>query len=268
MNSGLGDYTSRLKRIESLLTTTRGAAREPLRLLGAVVAYQATRFADIISLPSTLPVDMTTIAAHAARELPVALAVLADDAPPGLAATASSLGRLRPGDATQLAATWLEEPETVDPAAGFWLQASTGPILERLASDVTAPSEWQTGTCPLCGAPAQHSLIAEETGEFMGGSPRRLVCGRCALSWRFPRATCPTCGEDDSSAIRLFTAVTRQDARIDVCTTCTSYIKTFDLRRPGGRDLIAPIDDVATLTLDLWAHQQGFRRSSPSFAGA
>lgn len=198
----------------------------------------------------------------------MAIEALAADAPPGLAAAASSLGRLLPGHATQLAATWLEGPETVDAAAGFWLQAATGPVLERIASDVTAPSDWRIGTCPSCGAPAQHSLIAEETGELMGGSPRRLVCGRCALSWRFPRATCPTCGEDDSSAFRLFTAAGRQDARIDVCTTCTGYIKTFDLRRPGGRDLIASIDDVATLTLDLWVYQQGFRRSSTSFAGA
>jgi FdhE protein len=55
--------------------------------------------------------------------------------------------------------------------------------------------------------------------------------------------------------------------RIDACDTCRAYVKTFDLRESGGKDVVPLVDDVATLTLDVWAHEQGLRRSGVSLAG-
>ena len=113
----------------------------------------------------------------------------------------------------------------------------------------------------------QVSVIAEESGEFMGGSPRSLVCGRCAGWWTFPRAICAWCGEADPASCRLRPRRTPGSARIDGCETCASYLKTFDLRAPGGADVIPLVDDVATVSLDLWAHDQGLARPLVSFAG-
>lgn len=101
----------------------------------------------------------------------------------------------------------------------------------------------------------------------MAGSPRNLVCSHCATWWAFARAVCPTCGEDDSRRIAAFSADEFPWARVDACETCHSYLKGFDLRRPGARDVIPLVDDVATLTLDLWAAEHGYHRSSRSLAG-
>ena len=56
-------------------------------------------------------------------------------------------------------------------------------------------------------------------------------------------------------------------ARVDTCDTCRGYIKTFDLRERGGVEVIPLVDDVVTLTLDIWAQQRGFTRAATSLAG-
>ncbi len=119
----------------------------------------------------------------------------------------------------------------------------------------------------MCGGDPQASVIAEESGEFMAGSPRSLVCGRCASWWPFPRVTCVGCGEADSRRIESFLVEGQRWARVDTCATCHGYIKTFDLREGGAIDVVPLVDDVATLTLDVWAQGRGFARASLSLAG-
>jgi formate dehydrogenase maturation protein FdhE len=52
-----------------------------------------------------------------------------------------------------------------------------------------------------------------------------------------------------------------------VCDTCASYMKTFDLREKGARDMVPLVDDVGTLSLDIWAHENGLQRPGLSLAG-
>jgi formate dehydrogenase maturation protein FdhE len=52
-----------------------------------------------------------------------------------------------------------------------------------------------------------------------------------------------------------------------VCDTCRGYVKTFDLRKKGAGAVIPLVDDVATLTLDVWAHEKGLTRPAVSLAG-
>jgi len=44
-------------------------------------------------------------------------------------------------------------------------------------------------------------------------------------------------------------------------------VKTFDLREPGAPELVPLVDDVATVALDRWGHDQGVARPLVSFAG-
>ena len=74
-------------------------------------------------------------------------------------------------------------------------------------------------------------------------------------------------GEDDSTALASYYVEHRRAARVDTCSTCRAYIKTFDLRQGGGRDVVPLVDDVATLTLDVWAREQGYSRLTRSLAG-
>lgn len=166
-------------------------------------------------------------------------------------------------------ANWLDDPGAVEPSLRFWFQAAAGSSLELAAAALSAPSDddWHRSSCPVCGGPAQVSVIAEESGEFLGGSPRSLVCARCATWWPYPRAICPSCGEDDPRRITPFVPADDRLVRIDGCQTCHCYMKTFDLRERGSDDVVPLVDDVATLALDLWARQAGFDRASLSFAG-
>jgi FdhE protein len=172
-------------------------------------------------------------------------------------------------DRRHLISDWIEDPELVDPLVAFWFRVAAGTLLETAAARVSGPSgdEWKGAACPLCGGSAQVSVIAEESGEFMGGSPRNLVCCRCSSWWSYPRITCALCGEEDPRRVNAFVVTGHRLARVDACATCHGYTKTFDLREPGGVDVVPLVDDVATMTLDLWAQQHGFDRSSLSFAG-
>jgi FdhE protein len=189
--------------------------------------------------------------------------------PEPLAAAGRELTRRDPSARSELLSTWLDDPSLLDPRLGFWVGAGCAPILETAAAAATLPprEQWNGAACPVCGGPPQASVIAEQSGEFMAGSPRWLVCSRCATWWPFARAVCPTCGEDDSRRLAAYAVEDLEPARIDACDTCRAYIKSFDLRRPGGRDAVPLVDDVATLALDLWAHEQGLHRRARSLAG-
>jgi FdhE protein len=163
--------------------------------------------------------------------------------------------------------TWIDDVTLVEPRVAFWLRVAAGPVIERGARDIVLPDDWTGSACPVCGGQPQASVIAEESGEFMAGSPRSLVCGRCGSWWSFPRATCVGCGEEDPRSMESFLVEEQRRARVDTCATCLGYVKTFDLRERGGVEVIPLVDDVATLTLDIWAQQRGFTRSATSLAG-
>ena len=70
-----------------------------------------------------------------------------------------------------------------------------------------------------------------------------------------------------SARLPSFVPDERKVARIDGCETCSSYVKTFDLREAGAIEVVPLVDDVATVSLDLWANDQGLARHMVSFAG-
>ena len=59
-------------------------------------------------------------------------------------------------------------------------------------------------------------------------------------------------------ALPVYRADDTDPARVDACDTCGVYLKTVDLTRDGSAEPIA--DDLASLPLDLWAREQGYRR--------
>ena len=154
---------------------------------------------------------------------------------------------------------------TAEATDGFFLSVAEAPIAEGAAAQSTVPSteRWQESTCPICGALPKLSVIAEESGEFMKGAARYLICSRCATAWGFARATCPNCREHHPQRLAIFNNQRWPWARIDSCEACKSYIKTFDLRQSGSAKVVPLTDDVATLSLDLWALDHGFRALGP-----
>jgi formate dehydrogenase maturation protein FdhE len=111
--------------------------------------------------------------------------------------------------------------------------------------------------CRYCKAPAV-SLLREAAH----GSRRSHVCGVCLTESPASRLGCAVCGEQRVEALPIFRSEATEPARIDACDTCHTYVKTIDLTRDGSACAIA--DDVASISLDLWAREQGYHRARPN----
>jgi FdhE protein len=53
--------------------------------------------------------------------------------------------------------------------------------------------------------------------------------------------------------------------RIEACDSCRHYVKSIDLTVDGRA--IPEVDDLASLSMDLWAAREGFARIEPGLAG-
>lgn len=268
---------------------TDGPAGQPLALARAVLTHQASRAEDptvtaAAALMASGADDRRASGRYPLMELDAGTEAIAAEierasdaiaretpptAPEALGIGAQQLVSSPAEKQREVVRSWLDDPSLLDPRQAFWVAVAAGPALE-LAAEAIPPlteDDWQGPACPLCGGPPQVSVIHEGTGEFLGGAPRSLVCSRCAGWWRFARATCPACGETDPRDLVPYVPEQTPWVRVDGCRTCRSYAKTFDLREDGARGVVPLVDDIASLTLDLWAAQQGLSRPARSFAG-
>jgi hypothetical protein len=99
-----------------------------------------------------------------------------------------------------------------------------------------------------------------------GEAARRLLgCALCGGEWPLGRILCPCCGEGDPVKLPLFQSDNHPAARIEACETCRRYVKSIDLRVDGRA--IPEVDDLVSLSMDLWAAGEGFTRIEPGLAG-
>lgn len=149
--------------------------------------------------------------------------------------------------------TVLQHGEGEGPEADFLARAFLEPVVTSVAAGhdaVTAGCGRRR--CCLCGAPPVAAVLRDEP---KGLGTRSLVCSMCAAEWRYPRLTCPNCGETDTERLLMHAAESIAHVRVDECSTCGRYLKTIDLRRQGSA--VPVVDELATVELDLWARQRG-----------
>ena len=179
---------------------------------------------------------------------------------------------------TELQLTLATQYRNADAAIGpylEWLAAHAPPPIARTAAGITTlPADPQIDTaeafvveallqvfppdpCPYCSTPVVSLL--REAGH---GSRRSHVCGVCLAEASVPRLGCSVCGELRVETLPIFRSDATEPARIDACDTCRSYVKTIDLTRDGSACPIA--DDLASVSLDLWAREQGYHRVRPN----
>jgi len=108
---------------------------------------------------------------------------------------------------------------------------------------------WTHSRCALCGSEPDFSVITP-------AAERHLICGRCALRWKFASLTCPYCRNSDRSRITSFATPDGQ-YRVYACDQCNRYLKAFDGRH-AARPVMPVVDGVATLPLDAYAMQRGY----------
>jgi FdhE protein len=115
--------------------------------------------------------------------------------------------------------------------------------------------------CPSCSSRPVAAILRGE-GE---GAKRSLLCSLCSTEWPFRRVLCPNCGQEDKEQLPVYSAPEFPHVRVDACDVCKTYIKSVDLTRDGHA--VPVVDELATVSLNLWAEEHGYTKLEPNLLG-
>jgi FdhE protein len=248
------EFERRSARAERLAAEA-AAARDPLLFASVLCRAQAQLAAAVEPLSLTGRLGEDAVAMLPLHE--DLLRIAADRGPDALAAHA--LARLDEDPstaATRLTVYWGGDSED------YLSRALLRPYVEVLRMrNVTPDREHRRGCCPFCGGAPAISTRREASEAAM----RFLHCALCGLEWTFNRVCCPSCFEEMPEKLPVYRTEAHRAVRIEACDTCRRYMKSIDLTidaRP-----IAEIDDLVSLSMDLWAVEEGYTRIEPGLAG-
>jgi formate dehydrogenase accessory protein FdhE len=274
--SHLAKWDARIARARDL-ASSRPAARELLTFYATLAQYQralahghggggghGTRSTRRHEDTGAAPVDA----------VPAFLTWLQRFAPPDLAASVDHLDRheldrlvasaFRHESEPSHESKSSDESESLEnPAAVFVVESILQAFAEQLADQ--KPAAQSLGTtpmrCPRCAGLPVAAVLREEGH----GAKRFLLCSLCLTEWECLRIVCPACGEQEFDTLPVYTAEQFPHVRIDACDRCRHYIKTIDLTKDG---LAVPcVDDIASVSLDLWARERGYTRVKRNVLG-
>ncbi len=141
------------------------------------------------------------------------------------------------------------------PIIGFITYNSLKPSLcvcaDQLSAYLNQSEPWLQGYCPICGSAPILSILADE-------GRRKLVCSFCWHLWSAKRVYCPFCDSSQNKDLHYFYSEEEKDTRVDLCDRCQKYIKTIDTRKVD-RLIYPPLEQIATLHLDVQAQEMGFK---------
>jgi FdhE protein len=150
---------------------------------------------------------------------------------------------------------------TAAPENQFFARVLLQPFAEYLAGRGQLDLEGMPSTCPFCSANPGAAVLRGE-GD---GAKRSLLCSLCATEWPYRRILCPNCGEEQKDKLPFYVAEEIDHVRVEACDTCNTYVKSIDLTKNG---LAVPeVDEVATVTLDLWAEEHGYSKLQNNLLG-
>jgi FdhE protein len=163
-----------------------------------------------------------------------------------------------------LLSVWQPDPEdeivpTLEHA--FFAQILLQPYAECMAERMNVVPQGTTSRCPFCGSMPQVAVLRQE-GD---GAKRSLICSLCATEWSYRRVVCPNCGEEQKDRLPIFMAQEFDYVRVDACDTCHTYIKSIDLTKDGRA--VPMVDELATVSLNLWAQQNNYQKIAPNLFG-
>jgi FdhE protein len=253
------DFGRRAARAE-LLIPDAPAARDPLRFAAGLYRAQADVAARLeeadVPLAGRLDGDADRILDAAAGLLRYA----AESGPSELAEEA----RKRQADLPATAVARLLVYWQGDRREDYLSRAILRPYVEVLRAGNRAPDRiHRRGDCPFCGGGPWVSLRRD--GSAFEGARRMLCCALCGVEWSFGRILCASCFEEDPHKLPAFQNDKHPLVRIETCETCRRYVKSIDLSEDARP--IPEVDDLASLSMDLWAAEQGYQRIEPGLAG-
>lgn len=267
-----GGSTSTMRRSEWEKRVRRAAdlaerfayAQEILAFYGEVLRLQQ-KIADEISAPPAAPAEneelfrMRLDVRDAGRHLPALLSLVERKGTAKLAEEAKPIGDLSQEQQREIVQKFLAGESS--PHA-FFARALLQPYAERLAMASSAPpAAGDRFTCPICESRPQAAVLHPE-GD---GGKRFLLCSLCLTEWEFRRILCPACGEQDYKKLPRYSADDHEYVRVEACDTCHFYLKSIDMTVDG---LAVPlVDEVASVPLDLWAAEHGYKKLEANLMG-
>jgi formate dehydrogenase accessory protein FdhE len=272
LQTGGREYDARIRRAERL-AAQHFFATEFLDFYKHVAAFQKTFRAKIAAATEAqsgnTPVaglrdslDLTLLLPHFRGYL----SAIEQHAPPALTKSAHQMSLLSADSWIACLEAYWEHGGKYDQQVGafaqFLARAFLQPYAEfRAALMPRAPVVMTVRVCPWCGARPLSGVLRVE-GD---GGKRFLLCSFCSQEWEFRRILCPTCGEEAEGKLPVYVAEQLPHIRVEACDTCKFYLTTADLTKDGYA--IPLVDDLATIPLTLWAHEQGYSRLQPNLLG-
>lgn len=194
------------------------------------------------------------------RHLPALLDLVEHDGTAKLKQDARGFAALSSGQQRATLEDFLASTE--EKPYSFFPRVLFQPYAEWLAGSYPPQPSGSAGSvCPICGGRPQAAVLRPE-GD---GGKRFLLCSFCLTEWEFRRVLCPTCGEENHQKLPRYSADGLDGIRVEACDTCKFYLKSIDLTVDG---LAVPlVDEVATVPLDLWAAERGYKKVEPNLMG-
>ena len=245
-------------------------AAEPLRFASGLYRVQGRLATSLESLHAERPFSgrLDEDADRFVGPLADLIRFAAEQGPPALVDEAQAREREDGSRArSRLLGWWTDD----GPSGHDYLsRALLRPYVEVLARLGVSPDRLhRPGHCPFCGgAPwiAVRRAQAEGASGGSGDGARRLLgCALCGGEWPLGRILCPACDEGDPVKLPSFQSPSYPAVRIEACETCRRYVKSIDLSVDGRA--IPEVDDLVSLSMDLWAAGEGFTRLEPGLAG-
>jgi len=230
---------------------------EMLKFYQGLARFQKTVYEDIASPGSH---DISVLVRH----FPGILSFVSQAGSLVLKETAEALKQASPEERLELlSAVWQHEMEGGQLSAEheFFAQALLQPFAEFLAEKTDSSTQASPPLCPFCGSKPQVAVLRPE-GD---GGKRFLVCSLCSTEWLFRRVLCPNCAEENKDHLPIFIAQDFDYVRVDACDTCRTYIKSIDLTKNGNA--VPVVDELATVSLNLWAQENNYQKLRANLFG-
>ncbi len=248
----------------ALLAGQTSIANEPLLFASSLCRAQSASAAVIDEAHAARPLT-GRLDDDVARLLPLCETIIRAGAEHGPEPLAADAHRRR-SEGSETAAIRLLTYWNDDTSAreDYLSRAVLRPYAEVLrANQVTPGRLHRPGHCPFCGgAPWIGVLVPMQDSE---GSLRLLGCALCGNEWNVNRVRCPSCQEENPAKLPVYQSDAHPLVRIESCETCRRYVKSIDLTKDAR--LIPEIDEMLSISMDLWAMDEGLTRIEPGLAG-
>jgi len=249
-------WDRRIARASELLQD-QSSVTELLKFYQRLVRFQKAVYESVASASDH---DISLLVSHFAG----LLALVKEAGSADLKAAASALEQSSAEERLELlTAVWQHEAESHDLSAEslFFANALLQPFAEYLAENNNSTTESSPPLCPFCGSRPQLAVLRPE-GD---GGKRFLLCSLCGTEWFFRRVLCPNCAEENKEHLPVFVAQEFDYVRVHACDTCHTYIKSIDLSKNGNA--VPVVDELATVSLNLWAQEHNYKKAQPNLFG-